>query len=296
MLTINVLARPGTPISRRGRGRAAREKVLHHGSSWPMITLPISSRRLPVVVGHVAATAETSPPEVLRVRAGWALSFGIPSSRSGSHQECMRFQAHMATGWLSRGGSSAGWGRELSLERFPSWRRSSRGLMIEANSQTLPHRSGQDSMDAENGRGPPRGHPVSIAIPVQWGDQDAFGHVNNTVYFRWFESARIAYFMRMGLVAFQSNDRIGSILASSSCDYRRLDHVSGYGPCGHQGHAHWPHQHRLRASDRQRVQGMLAAEGTSTAVIFDYEARRPHPVPEAVRRAIVVMEKTPFQA
>ena len=27
------------------------------------------------------------------------------------------------------------------------------------------------------------GYPVTIAIPVQWGDQDAFGHVNNTVYY-----------------------------------------------------------------------------------------------------------------
>ena len=34
----------------------------------------------------------------------------------------------------------------------------------------------------------------------------------------------------------------------------------------------------------------LAAEGTSTAVIFDYDARRPHPVPDAVRRAIAAIE------
>ena len=38
-----------------------------------------------------------------------------------------------------------------------------------------------------------------IRLPVQWGDQDAFGHVNNTVYFRWFESARIAYFQHTGI-------------------------------------------------------------------------------------------------
>jgi hypothetical protein len=41
--------------------------------------------------------------------------------------------------------------------------------------------------------------PVVISCPVQWGDQDAFGHVNNTAYFRWFESGRIAYFERLGL-------------------------------------------------------------------------------------------------
>ena len=43
------------------------------------------------------------------------------------------------------------------------------------------------------------GFPVVVSWPVQWGDQDAFGHVNNTIYFRWFESGRIAYLKRLGL-------------------------------------------------------------------------------------------------
>ena len=41
---------------------------------------------------------------------------------------------------------------------------------------------------------------VAIKIPVQWGDQDAFGHVNNTVPHRWFESVRIELFGRIGLL------------------------------------------------------------------------------------------------
>ncbi len=32
--------------------------------------------------------------------------------------------------------------------------------------------------------------PVTVELPVQWGDMDAFGHVNNAVYLRWFESRR----------------------------------------------------------------------------------------------------------
>ena len=36
-------------------------------------------------------------------------------------------------------------------------------------------------------------YPVTLALRVAWGDMDAFQHVNNTVYFRYFESARIAY-------------------------------------------------------------------------------------------------------
>src|SRR3954462_15539128 len=64
-------------------------------------------------------------------------------------------------------------------------------------------------------------YPVVIALPVQWGDQDAFGHVNNTVYLRWFESARIAYFDAIGLREMIATEQIGPILASTPCHYRR---------------------------------------------------------------------------
>ena len=44
---------------------------------------------------------------------------------------------------------------------------------------------------------------VLLDWPVQWGDQDLFGHVNNTVYFRWFETARVDYLNRIGLARLQ---------------------------------------------------------------------------------------------
>lgn len=65
------------------------------------------------------------------------------------------------------------------------------------------------------------GFPVVIEVPVQWGDQDTFGHVNNVVYLRWLESSRIAYMRRVGLFESLEAERIGPILASIKCDYRR---------------------------------------------------------------------------
>ena len=40
---------------------------------------------------------------------------------------------------------------------------------------------------------------VQVEIPVQWGDMDAAGHVNNVTYLRWCESARIAYFEKVDI-------------------------------------------------------------------------------------------------
>src|SRR5689334_22159689 len=73
-----------------------------------------------------------------------------------------------------------------------------------------------DSLPAELGE-----FPASIRLTVQWGDQDAFGHVNNTVYFRWFESARIKYLEQIDLSEQTADDKLGPILASVTCNYRR---------------------------------------------------------------------------
>jgi len=53
---------------------------------------------------------------------------------------------------------------------------------------------------------------------------DAFGHLNNIVYFRYFETARIHYFERCGFMATYEEDRIGAILHSTSCRFRRPLH------------------------------------------------------------------------
>jgi acyl-CoA thioester hydrolase len=60
--------------------------------------------------------------------------------------------------------------------------------------------------------------PVVVRVPVQWGDMDALGHVNNAVYFTWFESARIALFERVGL-ATTGVPAVGPILAHTRCDF-----------------------------------------------------------------------------
>lgn len=60
---------------------------------------------------------------------------------------------------------------------------------------------------------------VKISIPVQWGDMDAANHVNNTIYLKWSESARLAYFRAMGMdVNFHDGDA-GPILAYQDAKY-----------------------------------------------------------------------------
>jgi acyl-CoA thioester hydrolase len=140
------------------------------------------------------------------------------------------------------------------------------------------------------------GFPVVVTVPVQWGDQDAFGHVNNTVYFRWLESARIAYSQRIGLLELLASQRIGPILAAQSCDYRRAltfpDTVHVGIRMTRIGRTSFSMEHRIVSQEL----GAVAAEGTSTTVVFDYGENRPHPVPELIRQAIEALEGRPISA
>lgn len=63
--------------------------------------------------------------------------------------------------------------------------------------------------------------PVKIEIAVSWGDQDAFGHVNNTRFLRYFEDVRIAYFEAAQVFSQLKREAIGPILKNTFCDFLR---------------------------------------------------------------------------
>jgi acyl-CoA thioester hydrolase len=63
--------------------------------------------------------------------------------------------------------------------------------------------------------------PVIVTQPVVWGDMDSYRHVNNVVYFRYFENARLEYFKRIGWFEIEKATGIGPILASTQARFRR---------------------------------------------------------------------------
>lgn len=64
-------------------------------------------------------------------------------------------------------------------------------------------------------------YPVILPIRVAWGEMDAFQHVNNVSYLRYFESARIAYMEAMQMEADMKKSPVGPILGDIYCRYRR---------------------------------------------------------------------------
>jgi acyl-CoA thioester hydrolase len=137
-------------------------------------------------------------------------------------------------------------------------------------------------------------HPFSITLPIQWGDQDAFGHVNNAIYFRWFESARVAYLDQAPLCGLLEQHGLGPILASIKCDYKKQltypDTIQISASVTKIGRASVDMAHLLY-SERLKA---VAAIGESTIVVFDYASQRPKAVPDDVRAAVEKIEGRPL--
>ena len=63
-------------------------------------------------------------------------------------------------------------------------------------------------------------YAFTIETAVEWDDMDAFQHVNNKVYFRYFEKIRIEYFEQSGLLGLIGEQQLGPILASTQCRFK----------------------------------------------------------------------------
>ncbi|MGH7858688.1 MAG: acyl-CoA thioesterase, partial [Candidatus Binatia bacterium] len=71
-----------------------------------------------------------------------------------------------------------------------------------------------------NEPGPDVRFPVTLRLALQWGEMDAYGHANNTIYFRWFESARMEFFRRLGWPELERETGVGPILHSTRARFR----------------------------------------------------------------------------
>jgi acyl-CoA thioester hydrolase len=132
--------------------------------------------------------------------------------------------------------------------------------------------------------------PVVIEVPLRWGDMDAFQHVNNTLYFRYFEIGRIAYFEALGVEDFMTGTGIGPILASIGCRFRfpvtYPDTLAIGTRISEIGEERMIMEHCAVSRRHDR----LAAEGDGVSVAFDYEAQRKAPIPAIVRARIMALE------
>ena len=135
-------------------------------------------------------------------------------------------------------------------------------------------------------------YPVVIEFPIAWGEMDAMSHVNNIVYFRFFESARIAYFEKMDLMGYMTKTGIGPILATTSCKFKiplsYPDKVLIGAKVVSIEEDRFVMNYLVVSTKHQKV----AAEGDGVIVTFNYKEGKKVTVPDVVKQGILDIEKS----
>ncbi len=121
--------------------------------------------------------------------------------------------------------------------------------------------------------------PVTIEVPVAWGEMDAFGHVNNIVYFRYFESARIAYFDKIEFIKFKENIGVGPILSKTSCRFKIALSFPDTVQIGARSTDIEEDRFLMHYRVVSKKHNSVAAEGDGMIVCFDYRKNKKTSLP-----------------
>jgi acyl-CoA thioester hydrolase len=117
-------------------------------------------------------------------------------------------------------------------------------------------------------------------IPIRWGDMDAMGHVNNTVYFRYMEQTRISWFDALVPAAEAWKDT-GIVIANASCNFKR---ALGYpGTVEVRLAIDPPGGSSVGTFYELRMGDTLYADGAAVVVFIDMKSQKPIRIPEGIR-------------
>lgn len=120
---------------------------------------------------------------------------------------------------------------------------------------------------------------------------DAYGHVNNAVFFRWFELARMEYLDRCGMIESYARNQIGPILHSTSCRFRapvfHPDTIEIGARVTEVAEDRFTMSYLARSTAKDEIVG----EGLAVIVAYDYAGNCKTSLPVSVRGRLHEIEK-----
>jgi len=119
-------------------------------------------------------------------------------------------------------------------------------------------------------------------IGTRWADNDAYGHVNNTVYYQWFDTTVNAWLIEAGLLDVAAGDPIG-LVVETGCRYARPLSYPEPVEVGLAVERLGTSSVRYRLGAFAKGAGEPAAEGYFVHVYVDRRTRRPVPLPDGWR-------------
>ncbi len=122
-------------------------------------------------------------------------------------------------------------------------------------------------------------------IPVRWGDMDAYGHVNNALYMRYLEEARVQFLANIG--ATMDGNGTDPVVINVGCTFLRPINYPAtvivnclVGEIGRSSFMVW---YELSTTDKPEE---ICTEGYSKVVWMDHNTGRSVPLPDTIRKTI----------
>lgn len=133
-------------------------------------------------------------------------------------------------------------------------------------------------------------YPLVIQQDVIWSDMDGYQHVNNSVYFRYFEDSRMSLFEKCGVGEYMKEHQVGPILASTTCNFRA--------PLTHPDRIHIAagiieiktRTLKMKYAVYSEKLDKLAAEGEGLVVFYDYKRGLSCEIPAVIVSALKAFE------
>ena len=121
-----------------------------------------------------------------------------------------------------------------------------------------------------------------VTVPLRWGDMDAMGHINNTLYFRYLEIARLEWIFKIGASTNLQGE--GPVIVNAFCNFLRQLAYPGDARVtlfvADPGRSSFETYHTIERTDEP---GVIYAEGGARVVWTDYRAKKSAPMPDWFR-------------
>ncbi|MER2264737.1 acyl-CoA thioesterase [Methylobacterium oxalidis] len=128
-------------------------------------------------------------------------------------------------------------------------------------------------------------YPRHVALGTRWGDNDVYGHVNNVVYYAFFDTAVNGCLIEAGVLDIAESPVIGLVVETGCRFFAPLafpDRVAAGVRVAHLGRSSVRYEIGLFREDEARA----AAQGHFVHVYVDRQSRRPVPLPERLRAVL----------
>lgn len=126
---------------------------------------------------------------------------------------------------------------------------------------------------------------ISLNIRIDWSELDTFGHVNNVVFYRYIQSARVRFWEQIGLYDKYERDKIAPLLANAAIDFKKPLYYPGNVIIEYQPtfikNTSFGLEYKIKNDNME-----IVAIGKDIMVLFDFKENLKMNIPDFLRKNI----------